>query len=241
MKSKSKIRVLSSGSCGNCLAIYDSLGKYVLLDVGLPHKDILKELSYNLNDCISIFCSHNHVADHTKSLDYFIKLGIHCYGNQDICDHHKGCKPLPKVWNIDGFKVQNFELVHNVPNNALIVDTIDGIRILYCTDTEYIPKKVKGVHYAIIECNHDMDCMIDNAMDDVYSMSHYENHQSLDNCIEYLKAIYSTNLQGVILWHMSDTNIDASKALKKVKEELSFNNVFIAEKNFVLPLCKEEF
>lgn len=238
---KSKIKVLSSGSSGNCLAIYDRRGKYVLLDVGLQHNEILKSLNYDLKDCVSILCSHNHVADHTKSLDYFIKLGIPCYGNQDICDHHKKCKLLPKVLNIDGFKVQNFELVHNVPNNAFIVDTIDGIRILYCTDTEYVPKRVKGVHYAIVECNHDIDCMIDNAMDDIYSMSHYENHQSLDNCIEYLKYIYNTKLQGVILWHMSDTNIDANKAVKKTKEELGFNNVFVAEKKFVLPLQKEEF
>lgn len=238
---KSKIKVLSSGSSGNCLAIYDKRGKYVLLDVGLQHNEILKKLNYDLKDCVSILCSHNHVADHTKSLDYFIKLGIPCYGNQDICDHHKYCNLLPKLLNIDGFKVQNFELVHNVPNNAFIVDTIDGIRILYCTDTEYVPKRVKGVHYAIIECNHDIDCMIDNAMDDIYSMSHYENHQSLDNCIEYLKSIYSTKIQGVILWHMSDTNIDANKAVKKTKEELGFNNIFVAEKNFVLPLQKEEF
>ena len=241
MKSKSQIKVLSSGSSGNCLAIYDKRGKYVLLDVGLQHNEILKSLNYDLKDCVSILCSHNHVADHTKSLDYFIKLGIPCYGNQDICDHHKKCELLPKVLNIDGFKVQNFELVHNVPNNAFIVDTIDGIRILYCTDTEYVPKRVKGVHYAIVECNHDIDCMIDNAMDDIYSMSHYENHQSLDNCIEYLKEIYSTKLQGVILWHMSDTNIDANKAVKKTKEELCFNNIFVAEKNFILPLYKEEF
>ena len=238
---KSKIKVLSSGSSGNCLAIYDNRGKYVLLDVGLQHNEILKKINYDLKDCVSILCSHNHIADHTKSLDYFIKLGIPCYGNQDICDRHKDCKLLPKVLNIDGYKVQNFELVHNLPNNAFIVDTIDGIRILYCTDTEYVPKRVKGIHYAIVECNHDIECMIDNAMDDIYSMSHYENHQSLDNCIEYLKAIYSTKLQGVILWHMSDTNIDATKAVKKIKEELGFNNVFVAEKNFVLPLQKEEF
>lgn len=174
-------------------------------------------------------------------MDYFIKLGIPCYGNQDICDNHKGCKLLPKVLNIGGFKVQNFELVHNVPNNAFIIDTSNGIRILYCTDTQYIPKRVKGVHYAIIECNHDMDFMLDNALEDVYSMSHYENHHSIDNCIEYLKEIYNPNMQGVILWHMSDTNIDEVNAVKKVKKELGFEQVFSASNNLMLLLQKEEF
>ena len=78
------IKTLSSGSHGNCLAIYDSRGKYILVDVGLPHKEILKALNYDLKDCCFVLASHDHFADHTKSLDYFIKLGIPCYGNQDI-------------------------------------------------------------------------------------------------------------------------------------------------------------
>lgn len=241
MRSKSQIKIFGSGSSGNCLAIYDNRGKYILVDVGLSHKDILKGLNYNLTDCVSLLCSHNHIADHTKSLDYFIKLGIPCYGNQDICDHHKGCNLLPKLLKADGFNVQNFELVHNVPNNAFIIDTIDGIRILYCTDTEYIPKRVKGVHYAIIECNHDLDCMVDNAMDNKFSMSHYENHQSLDNCIEYLKQIYSPKLQAVVLWHLSDTNINAKTAKKRVQDELGFSNVIVADAGVEIELIKEDF
>lgn len=235
-----KIIVHGSGSSGNCLAIYDSRGKYILLDVGLPHKEILQGLNYDINDCVSVICSHNHFADHTKSLDNFIKLGIPCYGNQDICDHHKGCNLLPKVLKIDGFKIQNFELVHNVPNNAFIVDTIDNVRILYCTDTEFIPKRVKNVNYAIIECNHDYDEMIDNAVNDEFSMSHYENHHSLQNCIEYLQAIYNPRLRGIILWHLSEANINAKKAVEKVQEELGFDNVVYAKKNVIMPLKTTE-
>ena len=168
-------------------------------------------------------------------------MGVPCYGNQDICDHHKGCNLLPKVLKIDGFKIQNFELVHNVQNNAFVVDTDDGIRILYCTDTEYIPYKVKNVHYAIIECNYDSDYIIDNLMEGKYSMSHHENHQSLDKCIEYLKMIYSNKLQGVVLWHMSNANIDAEKALQKVQYELAFPYVYIADKGIVIDVSKDPF
>lgn len=235
------MKILGSGSSGNCLVIYDKHGKYVIIDVGLPYKDILKGVNYDLTNCVSILCTHNHLADHTKSLDYFIKLGVPCYGNQDICNNHKGCNLLPRLLKLGGFKIQNFELVHNVPNNAFIIDTIDGIRILYCTDTEYIPKLVRRVHYAIIECNHDYDCMIDNAVENVFSMSHHENHQSLNNCVEYLKEIYSPNLQAVILWHLSDNNINAETAKQRVQDELGFNNVNIAKKGLIIELNKEEF
>ena len=179
--------------------------------------------------------------DHVKSLDYFINLGIPCYGNKDVCDAHNGCIELPNVLKVDGFKVQNFELVHNVPTNAFIIDTDDGIRILYCTDTKRIPKKVKGVHYACIECNYDQNTRIDNAMEDVFTKSKPENHQSLDECIRYLKAINNVNLQCIILWHMSMTNIDENKAIAMVKRELGFDNVIAANKGDIVELVKEEF
>lgn len=179
--------------------------------------------------------------DHVKSLDYFINLGIPCYGNKDVCDAHNGCIELPNVLKVDGFKVQNFELVHDVPNNAFIIDTDDGIRILYCTDTKRIPKKVKGVRYAVIECNNDQESIIDNAMCDVFTKSRPENHQSLNECTRYLKAINNVNLQCIILWHMSMTNIDENKAIAMVKRELGFDNVIAANKGDIVELVKEEF
>ena len=179
--------------------------------------------------------------DHVKSLDYFINLGIPCYGNKDVCSIHKGCIELPKVLKVDGFKVQNFELVHSVPNNAFIIDTDDGIRILYCTDTKRIPKKVKGVHYATIECNNDQDTIIDNAMEDVFTKSKPENHQSLDECIRYLKAINNVNLQCIILWHMSMTNIDEKKAIDTIKREVGFDNVVVADRGMEIEIQKSEF
>lgn len=179
--------------------------------------------------------------DHVKSLDYFINLGIPCYGNKDVCDAHNGCIELPKVLKVDGFKVQTFELVHDVPNNAFIIDTDDGIRILYCTDTKRIPKKVKGVRYAVIECNNDQESIIDNAMCDVFTKSRPENHQSLNECIRYLKAINNVNLQCIILWHMSMTNIDENKAIAMVKRELGFDNVVVADRGMEIEIQKSEF
>lgn len=180
-------------------------------------------------------------TDHVKSLDYFINLGIPCYGNKDVCDAHNGCIELPKVLKVDGFKVQTFELVHDVPNNAFVIDTDDGIRILYCTDTKRIPKKVKGVHYAAIECNYDQDTIIDNEIEDVFTKSKPENHQSLCECARYLKAIDKSNLQCIILWHMSMTNIDEKKAVDTIKRDVGFDNVVVADSGMEIEIQKSEF
>lgn len=148
---------------------------------------------------------------------------------------------MPKKLHIDGFTIQFFDLVHNVPNSAFVIDTDDNIRILYCTDTQYIPKKVKRVNYAIIEANFDDEEMLDNLLNDEVSRSQYQNHHSLSNCIEYLQQIYSSDLQGIILWHLSNTNINANKAVETVKKALGFNNVVYAKQGLVMALEKEEF
>lgn len=179
--------------------------------------------------------------DHIKSLDYFINLGIPCYGNKDVCSIHKGCIELPNVLKVDGFKVQTFELVHDVPNNAFIIDTSDGIRILYCTDTQYIPKIVKRVHYAIIECNNNFDTIVDNAMEGDMTMSNFKGHQNINDCIEYLKRIYNVDLQQVVLWHLSSTNINPNEAVKRVRRELGFENVVYAQRGLEIELVKSEF
>ena len=179
--------------------------------------------------------------DHIKSLDYFINLGIPCYGNKDVCDAHNGCIELPKVLNVNGFKIQTFELVHDVPNNAFVIDTYDGIRILYCTDTQYIPKIVKRVHYAIIECNNDFDTIVDNAMEGDMTMSNFKEHQNINDCIEYLKRIYNVDLQQVVLWHLSSTNINPNEAVKRVRRELGFENVVYAQRGLEIELVKSEF
>lgn len=179
--------------------------------------------------------------DHVKSLDYFINLGIPCYGNKDVCSIHKGCIELPNVLKVDGFKVQTFELVHDVPNNAFIIDTSDGIRILYCTDTQYIPKIVKRVHYAIIECNNNFDTIVDNAMEGDMTMSNFKEHQNINDCIEYLKRIYNVDLQQVVLWHLSSTNINPNDAVKRVRRELGFENVVYAQRGLEIELVKSEF
>ena len=237
----SRLKILSSGSHGNCALVYDSRGKCLMLDMGLPWQEILHGLNYDLSSVSLALASHNHHADHTKSIVHCINSGILTFGNQDICDHYKGCQLLDRMVKVDGFKVQTFELVHNAPNSAFIVDTIDGIRILYCTDTQYIPKRVKGVNCAIIECNHDEETIISNMCEGADSRSQFENHHSLESCIDYLKTIYSADLTTVILWHPSGTNLNKKEAVRRVKEELGFESVYMAEKGLELEICNSEF
>lgn len=236
------IQVLSSGSKGNCYLLFDSRGKCLIIDLGISwKKGILPGLKYDLSNVVCSLVSHDHISDHTKSIIECMHNGIPVYGNNDVCEKYEKCNLIDKYLIIDGFTIQTFELVHNKPNNAFIIDTIDGIRVLYCTDTKYIPKIVRNVNVAMIECNYDDGVIIDNMMEGIDNNSQPEYHQCLNNCINYLKYIYSPSLQYILLIHLSNMNGDKEYFIKEVKFQIGFNEVDIASDNKIINLKKEDF
>ena len=237
------LKVIGTGSRGNCLAVYDSRGKYILLDVGISMKNILKGVNYNTHDCVAAFVSHVH-QDHSKAIDDCIKYAIPVYANEEVFKKYPKCNLIDRlnVGNFSGFQVHTFGVAHDVQNNAFVIDTIDGIRILYATDMSSVQWCSKNVNYAVIECNYSEEDLIYNIIEDEESRSKYYNHFELNKCIHYLKhGIYNTELRGVILWHMSKTNIDVKKAVEKVKLELGFPNVYAAKNGDVFQMTKTDF
>lgn len=242
MKQKSLIKILGSGSSGNCALIYDSRGKCIVLDLGLSWGKIREGLDNDISCISAALVTHDHENDHSKSIKQALKYQIKVFGNYDLCNKYDGCRLIrPKMrYNIDGFKIETFELVHNVPNNAFIIDTYDGIRILYCTDTQVIPEVIHDVNYAIIECNYDFDIVFEKGLAGNDSGSHFEYHHSLQKCIEYLSNINNAKLNKVIISHLSDNNSDERYFKKRILEETGLN-VFVAEKGLEVSINKEEF
>lgn len=237
---KGVIHFLGSGSEGNTAVITDSRQRSILLDLGVNWKTILKGINYDLWGVDLALVTHCH-SDHTLSLRKAIDNYIPCYANADVCSKYNGCNVINDMLLYNEWRIQTFELVHSVPNNAFIIDTSDNIRILYCTDTVYIPKVVKNVNYAIIECNNDTEFMLDEALEGNIRNSHYETHQNIDDCITYLKHIYNPDLQGIILCHLSQGNINGVAARERVRNELGFKNVFIATEGLKIALQRSEF
>ena len=234
------IKVLGSGSKGNCLVVSNGNGELLIVDVGIPFNDILTGCGYELSSVRGVLGSHKH-TDHLKSAHNFIEYGYDVYGNENVCEALPKCKPLEKSMRLQGFKVQTFPLVHNVPNNAFVIDTADNTRILYVTDTRYTPCVVRNVNYAVVECNYDEDYIVERMCEGYVPQSRYENHQSLEKCIEYLKMIKHDRLNGIILWHLSSGNIDAERALARVKDELCMDSVWIARKGLEIETSNDPF
>ena len=54
------VRCIGSGSTGNSYALYDNSRKILLLDLGLPEKEIVRALDFNVIDIVGAIVSHEH-------------------------------------------------------------------------------------------------------------------------------------------------------------------------------------
>lgn len=184
-------------------------------------------------------------SDHANkdTIKKVIQYGIPIYSNEETRVIDKRIISIKKgrKTSIGGFKIQPIVLFHNCMNFGYVIEHEEIGKLVFCTDTCRIPYRFKNVNHFIVEANYCYDLLIDHMCDNVYSQSASENHMEINDTIEMLKENYSQSLQNVVLIHLSNGNSDANEFVKKTKEELGFNNVFVAEKNFVLPLYKEEF
>ena len=65
------IKVLSSGSDGNCYVVQAGEER-ILIECGIDHKRILGGLNYNIRNVKGCLISHKH-ADHCKNLKWILK------------------------------------------------------------------------------------------------------------------------------------------------------------------------
>lgn len=184
-------------------------------------------------------------SDHANkdTIKKVIQYGIPIYSNEEtrVMDKRLITMKKGRKTSIGGFKIQPILLFHNCMNFGYVIEHEEFGKLVFCTDTCRIPYRFKNVNHFMVEANYSYDLLIDHMYDNVYSQSASENHMEINDTIEMLKENYSSSLQNVVLIHLSNGNSDANEFVKKTKEELGFNNIFVAEKNFVLPLQKEEF
>lgn len=236
-----RLKCLSSGSDGNSYII-ECGGEKLLIELGITWRRILKGLDFDLSGVVGALCSHRH-ADHSKSITDAIKACIDVYSCLDVQAIHQKVKVLEKgrKTQIGGFRVQPIPLFHSVECIGFLIEHTNMGRLLFCTDTTKIPYNFKDVHHVLVEGNSDVETMIDNACDDIFSRSNSANHMDFNDTIDFLRRNYSKELQNVVLLHLSNVNSNERMYMERTQSALGFNNVYIADSGLELELINSEF
>lgn len=221
------IKVLASGSSGNCYLIASGQEK-LLLECGISFKHIILGLGFDLQGLQGCLVTHEH-KDHSKAIMDILKHGIDVYcsiGTAESCgaDKHYRTHFLQhkEPIMIGSFKVLPLKAEHDAKEPLMFVIMVGSEALLFATDTCYIPYRLPGITHVMLECNYDMDIINDNvaigSIDKGRRARTLFAHMNLDTAKNVFVANNWTNLKRIILIHLSNANSDELKFIAEIEK-----------------------
>ncbi|HHV99978.1 MAG TPA: MBL fold metallo-hydrolase [Clostridiaceae bacterium] len=226
----------ASGSRGNCYRITDSRTP-LLLECGIPFKEIQKSLNFKLSDIAGCLISHEHL-DHCKAVKDIMKAGIDCYMSQGtkealgIDGHRLNIIKAKQQFRLGTWTILPFETQHDAqePLGFLLANQ-DGEKLLYATDTYYIRYMFNRLTHIMVECNYSLDILRANVevglVDPALKNRILKSHFSLEHVKEFLRANDLSRVREIWLIHLSDGNSDAERFKHEI-QALTAKPVYIA-------------
>lgn len=222
-----EINVLGSSSKGNCYVISDG-ATTLLLDCGLPIKDILKGINFTPQFVTACMVTHSH-GDHVKSANKLSQLyGMRVYASAGCIDAARlPCACAVKSMEqfaVGSWDILAFDVQHDAPEplGFLLRSTISGEKLLYFTDTYYLKYRFKGVTHILCEANYSLDIIREKVDSGIIPKSLGDriigSHMSIDHLVEMLKANDLSKLRKIYLCHLSDSNSNAAQFKRRVQE-----------------------
>lgn len=239
-----KLKVLGSGSSGNCYLLQNE-NETLVLECGLSYKTILQGLNFNLSNVVGCLVTHEH-KDHSKAIRDVVNNGIDVYSSSgtlkaiDIEIYRTKIIKSEKQFTIGGFTILPFQAQHDAaePLGFLIQHSNIG-KLLFITDSYYCQYKFTGLDHIMIECNYSMEILNknieENLVHPVLANRLLKSHFNLENVKEFLKATDLTTVKEITLIHLSDSNSNAAEFKNEI-ERLTGKVVYIADKGLEIQL-----
>lgn len=248
--SKMKLHVIGTGSKGNAYLLKASDGQMLLIECGVRPALIKQAIGFEPGKVEACLISHGHL-DHASGMTDVAKMGIKVYATNGTFKergffHHKAtCIYAGLSFNVGYFRVIPFDVQHDAlePVGFLIHHPECG-KLLFITDTFYVRHKFKALNNIIIEANY-CEKIIEQKLG-IESDRRFlrdrilQSHFSLQNCLELLKANDLSQVNNVVLIHLSDSNSD-EKRFKREVEELTGKTVTVASNGLEIELNKQPF
>lgn len=246
-----ELTIIGTGSKGNSYYLKPSIGKGLLIECGVNHKDIKKAIDFNVNGIEGCLVTHEH-NDHAKSIKEIAAMGINVYASRGTikakqCEKHHKVKALEvnKATKIGDYKIYPFEIKHDAEEPVgFIINHKESGNILFLTDSVYSPYRFKNLNNIILEVNYDEETLTKNADKNIVN-SFLENriinsHFSLENAIELFKANDLSKVNNIIIIHLSDTNSNEKRFKETIEKEVGKEPI-IADNNMNINLSKNPF
>lgn len=238
-----EVKVLASGSDGNCYRVSDG-NSAILLDAGIPIKRIREGCNFDLASVEGAFITHSH-GDHCKAVKDLVRFGCYCYMTEKeravYIEHSmNGCESY-ESWlktlarddkgegyqtvKVGSFLVLPFSVQHDTPEPVgfLIYSEVAQEKLLYFTDTYYLKRRFGAFDYLIGEVNYDDDSLWEHIngkqTGNARAKRLFTSHMSLDTFLEFLRANDLSKLKKIWICHMSNDHGNEAKIKEAVQRE----------------------
>lgn len=234
-----KIKVLASGSKGNCTLIRTN-NLNILIDIGITYQQLASELeTINLipKDLSAILITHTH-SDHIKGLASLVKkTNIKVYILEEMLEELSKKIPLDNLFiyedplEIKELKINLIRISHDVDGVGFIINH-NNKSLVYITDTGYINRKylplMKNKNMYIIESNHDEEMLMEGPYPYILKQRVISDKGHLSNktTADYLLEIVGDKTEHIILAHISENNNTEELALTTTKNLLEENGIY---------------
>lgn len=239
------LRILGSNSKGNCYILEaEHTTESLLIECGVRWDKMKQGLNFKLNRVAGCLLTHEH-GDHAKSYDDLLKAGIKVvssYGTHKALggvSHHRACVITHgQTIYIGGFTVKAFNVKHDCaqPFGYLIHHEECG-SVLFITDSYYVPYTFPNINNIIVEANYSKE-IIDRKRSSGYLPQFLNDriiasHMSLETCKDLLRANDLSQVNNIVLIHLSDGTSDALNFKNQITA-LTGKNVHVADAGDVL-------
>lgn len=176
------------------------------------------------------------IFDHAKAAKDLMKAGINCHMTQETADKlnlsgHR-LKPIKpgKVFMVGTFKVLPFTTQHDAANPVgFLLQSKNGEKLLFATDTYYIKYRFTNLNYILIECNYSKQILDENIRSGLAPKEIrnriVRSHFELENVKEFFRANDTSKIKQIHLIHVSGSN-GAPGAFKTEIQKLTGKPVF---------------
>lgn len=218
------LKTLGTGSSGNCYLLKPKVGKALIIDCGVNFKKVKEAVEFNLDSICGAIQTHSH-GDHSKFTKEFTNAGIDVYMSEQnqkeigINSHRIINIENSKQFKVGDFKVMPFEVNHDVYCFGFLIHHPECGTTLYLTDTSYSNYIFKGLNNLIIECNYSEEIMESK----LYNKSFLRDriigsHMSIETLLELLSKNDLSQVNNIVLIHLSDSNSNEIEFQNTVKD-----------------------
>ena len=220
------IKILSSGSHGNCYWIHDGHTS-LLLEAGISWKRIQEALDFRAHELAGVLVTHGHM-DHIGHAKEAMKTGLDVYCSKEAAQrakldgHRLNFINPDRSFTLRTWTVLPFSAVHDLPTLGFLLSSVHNEKLLYLTDSGYVVPRFAGLNYVMLECNHIDEILTEKILSGALpaAAGHRirRSHMNLKTAKELLLANNLSAVRAVYLLHMSNTNSDEARMVREIQQ-----------------------